>query len=387
MSDSYRVTSRRSWGGRIGDSIKGILVGVVLFVAAFPVLWLNEGRAVETAKALREGKGKVVSLDRPSPQPALEGDLIHFTGRAVTDDEVRDPIFGFGDVALQFLRDVSMYQWKENERTTTRTRAGGSEERVTEYTYEKVWSDRVIDSGRFHRAADYRNPGSMPYSGDSWIASEVTVGDFQLSDSQVGRIGGAEPFPVRAEDAPASLGSFLDWDGGLYLPQGGGTPQAPEIGDVRIGFKVVRPTDVSVVGEQRGGRVVGHAIGRRTIEMISRGVRSADEMFEEAERRNRMITWLLRGLGLILMTFGLSLVLRPLSVFADVLPLLGRLVGKVTGVFAFMISAGLSGITIAVAWIVYRPLLGVAILVVAVAAIVAGFRLTRKPAAEPAPAS
>ena len=100
-----------------------------------------------------------------------------------------------------------------------------------------------------------------------------------------------------------------------------------------------------------------------------------------------MITWLLRGLGLILMTFGLSLVLRPLSVFADVLPLLGRLVGKVTGVFAFMISAGLSGITIAVAWIVYRPLLGVAILVVAVAAIVAGFRLTRKPAAEPAPAS
>jgi hypothetical protein len=53
-------------------------------------------------------------------------------------------------------------------------------------------------------------------------------------------------------------------------------------------------------------------------------------------------------------------------VIADVLPFLGSMVGAGTGIISFLLAACLSLITIAVAWIVYRPVLGIILLVVAV---------------------
>jgi hypothetical protein len=73
---------------------------------------------------------------------------------------------------------------------------------------------------------------------------------------------------------------------------------------------------------------------------------------------------MLRVLGLVLMWIGFSMVFRPLSVVADVVPFIGTLVGWGTGVVSFALAAPLSLVTIAIAWIVYRPLLGIALLVV-----------------------
>ena len=36
---------------------------VILILAAFPLLWWNEGRAVKTAQGLSEGAGAVVSVE------------------------------------------------------------------------------------------------------------------------------------------------------------------------------------------------------------------------------------------------------------------------------------------------------------------------------------
>ena len=61
MPDTFSVTSSQSWGGRLMESIKSVLVGFVFFIASFPLLFWNEGRAVQTAKSLKEGLGAVVS--------------------------------------------------------------------------------------------------------------------------------------------------------------------------------------------------------------------------------------------------------------------------------------------------------------------------------------
>jgi hypothetical protein len=53
-----------------------------------------------------------------------------------------------------------------------------------------------------------------------------------------------------------------------------------------------------------------------------------------------------------------------------VVPLLGNIVGAGIGFVAFLLSAVLSLTTIAIAWIVYRPLLGCLLLVVALALVV-----------------
>ncbi len=62
MPDTFSVTSSKSWGGRLMESIKSVLVGFVFFIASFPLLFWNEGRAVQTAKSLKEGLGAVVSV-------------------------------------------------------------------------------------------------------------------------------------------------------------------------------------------------------------------------------------------------------------------------------------------------------------------------------------
>jgi hypothetical protein len=50
------------YGSRLISAIKGVLVGVLFFFASFFLLWWNEGRAVQTAKSLREGASTVVSV-------------------------------------------------------------------------------------------------------------------------------------------------------------------------------------------------------------------------------------------------------------------------------------------------------------------------------------
>ena len=54
---SFTETTRQSWFSRIGGAFKGILVGGLLFLVAFPLEFWNEGRAVYRSKTLAEGKG------------------------------------------------------------------------------------------------------------------------------------------------------------------------------------------------------------------------------------------------------------------------------------------------------------------------------------------
>jgi hypothetical protein len=88
-------------------------------------------------------------------------------------------------------------------------------------------------------------------------------------------------------------------------------------------------------------------------------------MFQTAQDANKMLTWILRGGGWLAMFLGLVLVFRPIAVLGDVVPLFGSLLGVGVGLFAFLVSATLSLITIAIAWITVRPLLGIAMLVLA----------------------
>ena len=79
---SVTETTRISWGSRLGSSFKGILFGLVLFVAGFPFLFWNEGNAVKTAKAIDEGEGACVSLEsNEKVDPEMEGKLVHLTGK------------------------------------------------------------------------------------------------------------------------------------------------------------------------------------------------------------------------------------------------------------------------------------------------------------------
>jgi len=106
MSDQYTTTSHQSWFSRLGNSIKGILFGFILFLGAFPLLFWNEGRSVETYKTLQEGGKQVVSLNSNRVSPENEGRLIHLSGSSETAEVLVDPDFNVSSNAIKLIRQV-----------------------------------------------------------------------------------------------------------------------------------------------------------------------------------------------------------------------------------------------------------------------------------------
>ena len=133
-------TTTQSWTSRMGDAAKGVIVGLILFLIGFPVLFWNEGNSVKTAKALDEGESVCVPVESIAKiDPEMEGQLVHMTGKADTKDVLSDDEFGISATAIALKRTTEMYQWVEHSKTTEKKNLGGSVTKTTTYTYSKEW--------------------------------------------------------------------------------------------------------------------------------------------------------------------------------------------------------------------------------------------------------
>ncbi|MBL9178493.1 MAG: TMEM43 family protein [Verrucomicrobiaceae bacterium] len=385
MADSYTEVTTKSWFGRIGESIKGILFGIIVIPLSIALLWWNEGRAVTTANSLKEGAAAVASVAADKIDAANDKKLVHVTGDAKAAVPVADPDFGISVPALRLVRSEEIYQWVENKKSETKQKVGGGEETTTTYTYTKKWTDKPVNSAEFKQQGNHVNEGSL-IAGDANIsADKVTLGAFLVPVDLVKRMGSPEKHPVTETDLaklPADLKPGAHVQTGVFYF--GVKPDAPQIGDVRVSFEIVKPGTFSILAAQ-----VGETFGPYqtkagdALSMITSGAVSAETMFKNAASANKIITWLARLGGFLFMAFGFMAVMRPLSVLGSVVPLIGSIIGMGTGLISFMLAATISLVVIAIAWIVVRPLLGITVLVLAVGALVC----TRKLAAAGRPAA
>ena len=372
MADTFTERTSQSWFSKIFGSFVALLFGIVLVPVAIILLFWNEGRAVATAKSLAEGASSVIS----APADAVNADnnlkLVHVSGNATTDEVLTDPTFGVSATAIRLGRKVEMYQWNEVKNSSTQKDLGGSNETTTTYSYVKKWSDDPIDSTKFKEAADHVNPTEMLASGSSLSAKDVSLGAFKLSDSVISQMSTEEPLPLTDD----SLGQLPDEmktsaqiaNAGLYF---GHDPNSPAIGDQRVSFTVVKPGPFSIVARQNGDTFDPYSTrAGRDLLLVEPGDVAADLMFQHAESENAMLTWILRGVGTVLLFIALAMIFSPISTFASVIPFFGDILGMGTGLAAFFLSLAISLLTISFAWIVYRPLVGGLMLAVAVAVIV-----------------
>ena len=187
-------TTTESWTSRLGGTVKGVVVGLGLFILGFPVLFWNEGNSVKTAKALDEGEGACISVESNAKIDAeMEGQLVHMTGRADTEDVLSDEQFGVSEKAIALCRKTEMFQWKENSKTTEKKNLGGSVTKTTTYTYEQVWSSSAIDSSSF-KEPGHDNPGVIEFPSEEKRAANVTFGAFRLNERQIARIGSEQAY-------------------------------------------------------------------------------------------------------------------------------------------------------------------------------------------------
>jgi hypothetical protein len=382
--DKFRVTERKGWGDRIGGALAGVVIGLLMFVVAFPLLWWNEGRALDRAETLAEGLEIVIPVDAGQLDAANEGRLVHLSGVARPDAPIGDEMFGVSADALKLSRIIEMYQWVEVSEEKTVQELGGGERTETTYTYSKAWSSTAQNSSTFQVPEGHENPGGMPFDGRQVAADEISVGAYLLGRDFVDQIEVYEELPV-TEATRARAASDIQ---ARYEVLGGrfhkGDPAAPMIGDVRIRFESVRPQEVSAVGSQKGARLEAHFLKSGDIALLEIGRTSANAMFKAAEEDNLLLTWALRLIGFILMWAGLSSILWPAKIIADFVPFLGSIVGGGVSMITGLIAFGFSALTISLAWIAVRPLIGGALLVVALAASAGvGYLIRRRRAAGP----
>ena len=219
-------------------------------------------------------------------------------------------------------------------------------------------------------------------------AQKATLGAFRLTASVIGEMQGDEPLTPTDADLeklkPALKEKAKLADDSFYF---GADPSAPVIGDQRVTFKALKPATFSVIAQQVGDTFAPYATrAGNEIERVESGAITAGAMFQHAASENALLTWVLRGVGFIVISIGIGLVLRPISVFADVIPIVGGMLGAGLGLAAIVLGLTITLITIAVVWIVVRPILGVTLLALAIAGLVFGRRLGARGQAPVAPA-
>lgn len=584
-------TTTVSWGERLGSSIKGVIIGIVLFLAGIAVLFWNEGNYVKTKKTLEEGEAACVSLPSiDSVDSTYEGKLVHAKGKAVTQDQLTDTLFNFSQPGIRLVRKAEIYQWVETSSTKTQKNLGGSETKVTTYSYNQKWCNSPVDSGSFHDPGhDNFNffPEATTNTANSTVyAQNVQFGAFRLNEKQIKEISGETPLKATEITIPEELrgravangnyiyvgrpsnymqqpgmpmaqpagyvqqpgmvqpgmpvaqpgvmpaipvvtdGGYITattiraariavnnvdgvpfiidskgnaalvtangvmWNGQLHqitatepgnnmvynkndqtspqyanitnygslpvfkveakefvkLPDGslarlrsqngawqlmingayytanitptpafpapavqpvvqpgmpvvqpgmpmqpGMTsvnPGAPQIGDVRITWTIVKPEQtISLVAVQNGDTFspyVSKDTGK-SFDLLEMGEKTAAEMFTGAHSANSMQTWLIRLGCWFAMYLGAGMVLKPLSVLGDVVPFIGTLIEFGGKLISFVVSTVVALVVIAIAWLFYRPLIAIPLLVGAVALII--WLKSRKKKEEPAPAT
>jgi Transmembrane protein 43 len=381
ITDSFTETTTRSWGARIWDSIEGVLFGLALVAGSGVLLFWNEGRAVQTERSLNEGAGLVVTVSPDRVDPANEGKLVHVTGEAWTSSPLNDAEFGVSAPGLRLVRTAEMYQWKEESRSETRKNMGGSEETVTTHSYTHTWSDSRIDSSRFKRPDGHANP-QMRYHGRDVVAADATVGAYRPGELVLRLIAADDELPVDTALTASlrqRLGSAQVSDGRIYL---GADPAAPRVGDMRISYRIAKTGPISIIGQQSGSGFSDYQTkAGDALLMATPGTVSAAAMFKAAQDENRILTWVVRLIGAILMWVGFALILRPLVVVADVVPLIGNVLGAGAGLVALLLTAVCAPVIIAVAWFWYRPLVSVVVLAIGLAVVLGLKGLTSRRAA------
>mmetsp|Transcript_9896 Transcript_9896/g.20665 ORF Transcript_9896/g.20665 Transcript_9896/m.20665 type:complete len:584 (-) Transcript_9896:92-1843(-) len=394
--DGTRYT-HTSWVGRGKNACCGVLFGIALFVGSFALLGWNELRAVNTADALRECGSQIREAECDQVDELYTDHVVHISCGLRDIPTLQDDDFGVSYTTVALHRKVEMRQWREDsEKRCKKDNVGGGETCHEEYSYTKVWSSEALDNFHGPHADRYQNPSYWDYRSRDWVAERMSAGVYQLPPTLRSRVAQCHSCMevvsnVSADTICSRPGSTTPqgclWtatpsDG--YFRNWGQERKQPMLGDLRVRFTQSTARDVSVVGVQtRGGsfRPYVHKNGY-TCFLLAVGEKDSATMIADAQHDNVTLAWVLRLAGLLANWLGLYLISAPATLVLDLVPFIGPVVADCLNmgraVVTFVAALGLSLATIAVAWLLVRPLLAMALLATALALLAPLVLLARK---------
>lgn len=196
-------------------------------------LWTNRQRVEDMFHARSSGAAPAHN----ATEAGTDGKRVHVSGKLEASGPARDAELGVSANAAVLIRKVEMFQWHEH--------CNGAD-----CSYATAWSQQPIDARRFRHPEGHDNP--PPRLRDAVFSGPgLRVGTLAVSADLVAAQAAANDFKVHAADLPANLAaSFGDADGALYA---GGDATHPQVGEVRVSYRIVPAGNVDLDGVQRGG--------------------------------------------------------------------------------------------------------------------------------------
>jgi len=376
------AVKRTGYFQRIINSFVGALVGILLFLGSFLVLFINEGRE-NLAEYARES-----DVFDPQSLPGAN-ELIFVIDMMdaetyATDDYLNDQSF------IYLERQVYFYGYEEEEKRETRENFGGSETEVTTYSYHKKWLEDPQKQSTFRGDSLERPDPISDY--DQWIeemppretnvAETMTIGGTPVASSQL-TFSEAKDLDLSEEliDKTFLNDNESVQSGVIYRSNrtGTSTPETPEIGDVKIVFKVITNADRGIyLGAYEAGVLVPfHTEKDQVIHRFFQGVESREGAIDILQGEYESALWTMRLIGFLMMFMGLLLVGKPVFVLISVIPLFSRIGRGLYAVLAFAVSLVLTLLTIVLGMIFHNTILAIIVVLALVFGVILYLRNKR----------
>lgn len=378
MGDSFTEVTHASFGKRFVGSLSGFIIGPILFLISFGVLYWNEGR-VDVSKIAVEAK------QVSSPEEVVAGDLVSVSGQLTAANLLGDDRYLVPGSFAAVTRQVEMYQWEEQTSSQTTNNVGGSSDTETTYEYVKEWSDVINDSSRFKIAEGHQNPTEMTLIGETVVAPDLKIGNFAVGSSALS-LPAMQPVTLDSSTVVVSGNESVQNGSYVYVPtEGQGDFTQPIVGDLRVSYQALPAGISGTLFGQANGTTVDPYIGDNNVRLFRLFTGSHDEAIRLMAGEYSASIWVLRVVGLLLMWIGMMLFINPLITLFNVLPVLGRLSSSVIGLASAVLALILTTITVLISMALHS-MLGL-ILSLVIGLVLVGFYFKRLKTKEPTPAA
>lgn len=367
MADAYFVSNNNN---RKGSPFVTALVGVLIFVASFVIIYNNEGRI-----NLADFASKATQIQIGQSYP--DGSLVALTGDVTTNEETGDSLFLKPSKYVSVSRNVLMYSWKEESQ---------SGDNSTGYTYAEDWTDSPDNSSSFHRETGHINP-PMPFESEIFTPQDLLLGGMIISslglslpshDTQiklskdnatlVDKYGkpviaedGSEIYienPIKSEDINIDT-PITD---PAIVPTTDPDTTAANIGDLRVSYSSIpNGSHVTIFGAYSNKDSVTTIIPYTATQALKDSTSfyhmrygSKDDTTKTLGNEFNFLLWVLRILGFMMMWMGLSMILSPIQRLLGYIPLIGVVGNFILNLLSFVVAVALCLITIFIAIVLHN---------------------------------
>ena len=312
-----------------GCGFAAIPIGIIVFFAAFFVIWFNEGRV--DLSVIAEDSIPLLSEEY---YPANEGALVSVSGTIESVELLGDAPYFKPQEFIFLERNAEMYAWEET----------GTEDEG--YDYRKTWTSSPEDSSSFEWPSGHENP-PMAVQSDDFSAQQAMLGRYTILPTQIVFNQVEE---ISLTEGNVSGGRIH----GNFVYVGSASPQEPQIGDIRLSYSGFRGGQFGTVfGKQQESQIV---TWRGDDDTLLYRAYPLDREGGIAALRTEYLTalWGTRIAALFMFFFGLLMALTPLRTILGYIPILGRAGNMAIAFIAFIVALVVWLVTLTIAILLHN---------------------------------